>query len=60
MVEIDRTPTRAEALREARADSLIEGLRENPDATPIVDAWARGEIDGDEARRRLDARLSAE
>ena len=60
MSSISGTPTRVEALREARADSLIEGLREDAGSAVILDAGARGEIDGDEARRRLDANLAAE
>ena len=54
------SPTRVEAARKARANALIEGLRQEPTGAAILDAWARGEIDGDEARRRLDARLAAE
>ena len=52
--------TRVEALHQARADALISGLRQEPVGAAILDTWARGEIDGDEARRRLDARLAAE
>jgi len=38
-------------------DSRIEGLRSSAEGTAVLDAWARGEIDGDEARRRLRANL---
>jgi hypothetical protein len=48
---------RTEALRLARVDSRIEGLRSSAEGTAVLDAWARGEIDGDEARRRLRANL---
>ena len=60
MADTDGKPTRADALRKARANALLEGLRQEPVGAAILDAWARGEIDGDEARRRLDARLAAE
>ena len=60
MSGINGTPTRVEALRKARANALIEGLRQEPVGAAVLDAWARGEIDADEARRRLDARLAAE
>ena len=60
MRENDFVLTRTEALRQARANALISGLRQEQVGTAILDAWARGEIDGDKARRRLDARLAAE
>ena len=60
MSGINGTPTRVEALRKARSNALIEGLRQEPVGAAVLDAWARGEIDGDEARLRLDARLAAE
>lgn len=48
---------RIEALRLARANSLIEGLRGEPDGEAVLDEWARGTIDQDEVMRRLDALL---
>lgn len=51
---------RTEAVRRARADSLIEGLRALPADAAVLDAYARGEIDGDEVMRRLDANLRAD
>lgn len=60
MSGINGTPTRVEALRKARSNALIEGLRQEPVGAAVLDAWARGEIDGVEARLRLDARLAAE
>lgn len=53
----DDIARRIEALRLARVDSLIEGLRAPADDDAVLDTWARGEIDGDEARRRLLANL---
>ncbi len=49
--------SRAEGIRLARVDALIEGLREHPDDAPVLDAYARGEIDADEVRRRVLARI---
>ena len=60
MVNPDGLVTRTQALQEARADGLIEGLREDRHAAAVLDTWARGEISGDEARRRLDAKLQAD
>ena len=60
MSGINGTPTRVEALRKARSNALIEGLRQEPVGAAVLDAWARGEIDGVEACLRLDARLAAE
>ncbi len=53
----DDSARRTEALRLARADSRIEGLRSSAEGTAVLDTWARGEIDDDEARRRLHANL---
>ncbi len=53
----DDIARRTEALRLARVDSRIEGLRAPADDDAVFDTWARGEIDGDEARRRLRANL---
>ncbi len=50
---------RVEALRLARVDSQIEGRRAHPDDAKVLDAWARGEIDGDEALRRCLGRIHA-
>jgi Antitoxin VbhA len=50
---------RLDAVRQARVDSQIEGQRAHPDDDKLLDAWARGEIDGDEVRRRILARASA-
>lgn len=48
---------RVEALRLARVNSLIEGLRGEPDGAAVLDEYARGEIEEDEVLRRLDALL---
>jgi Antitoxin VbhA len=50
---------RLDALRQARVDSQIEGQRAHPDDAKLLDAFARGEIDGDEVTRRIIARASA-
>jgi hypothetical protein len=50
---------RLDAVRRARVDSQIEGQRAHPDDAKLLDAWARGEIDGDEVRRRALARIHA-
>ncbi len=50
---------RVEALRLARVDSQIEGQRAHPDDAKLLDAWARGEIDGDEVLRRCLERVHA-
>jgi Antitoxin VbhA len=47
---------RQDALRQARVDSQIEGQRAHPDDAKLLDAFARGEIDGDEVTRRIIAR----
>lgn len=36
-----------ESLRLARVSNEIEGVREHPEDRPLVEAFARGEIDGD-------------
>ena len=54
--EIER---RLDALRRARVDSQIEGQRAHPDDAKLLDAYARGEIDGDEVTRRIIARAHA-
>ena len=56
----DDVARRTEALRLARVDSLIEGLRAPADDEAVLDTWARGEIDADEARRRLRANLETD
>lgn len=48
---------RLDAVRQARVDSQIEGHFSHPDDAKLLDAWARGEIDGDELRRRVLARI---
>ncbi|NHN93257.1 antitoxin VbhA family protein [Acetobacter sicerae] len=44
---------RTEAVRKARVNNLIDGFREDPRDADVLDAYARGEINGDEARRRV-------
>lgn len=41
------------ALNLARVNSQIEGQFAHPDDAAILDAYAHGEIDGDEATRRI-------
>ena len=53
----DDVARRTEALRLARVDSRIEGMRSSAEGAAVLDTWARGEIDDDEARRRLLANL---
>jgi hypothetical protein len=42
-----------DARREARHSNAIEGLHEPPDEAALLDAVARGEIDGAEYRRQV-------
>jgi fido (protein-threonine AMPylation protein) len=51
---------RRDAVRRSRVDSQISGQCAHPDDAKLLDAWARGEIDGDEVRRRALARISAQ
>ncbi len=51
---------RRDAVRRSLVDSQIEGQRIHPDVAKLLDAWARGEIDGDEVRRLGLARIHAE
>jgi hypothetical protein len=53
MIDRETLAKRVEALRLARADSLIEGLREHEEGASVLDAWARGDITGDELDRRI-------
>lgn len=50
---------RLDAVRQARVDSQIDGRRAHPNDDKLLDPWARGEIDGDEVRRRVVARVHA-
>jgi len=59
-VRLANIKRRLDALRQARVDSQIEGQRAHPDDAKLLDALTRGEIDGDEARGRTLARISAE
>ncbi len=52
--EIER---RMHALELARVDSQIEGQFAHPDDAAVLDAYARGEIDGDEFTRIILARV---
>jgi hypothetical protein len=54
----DEIQRRAEAVRDVRHSNAMEGLRELPEDAVVIDAYARGEIDGDEARRRIRARIA--
>lgn len=48
---------RTEAVRLARVHSRISGQRGSSEGKAVLDAWARGDIDLDEARRQLRANL---
>jgi len=50
---------RLDAVRRACVDSQIEGQIIHPDYAKLMDAWARGKIDGDEVRRRILESVSA-
>lgn len=54
----DEIQRRVEAMRQAPHSNAMEGLRELPEDAVVLDAYARGEIDGDEARRRIKARIA--
>ena len=54
----DEIQRRVEAMRQARHSNAMEGLRELPEDAAVLDAYARGEIDGDEARRLIKARIA--
>ncbi len=60
MLSPEDIENRRDAVRRSRVDSQIEGQRVHPDDAKLLDAWARGEIDGDEARRRGLTRIHAE
>jgi hypothetical protein len=51
----DEIERRTEAMRLPRHSNAMEGLREHPEDAAVLDAYARGEIDGDEARRLIKA-----
>lgn len=53
MLTPEQIAVRARAVHKARVNNLIEGLREDPRDAPVLDAYARGEISGDEARRQV-------
>lgn len=42
-----------DARRQARHSNLMEGLRETPEESALLDACARGEISGEEYRRQV-------
>jgi Antitoxin VbhA len=50
---------RIEALRLAYVDSQIEGQHAHPEDAKLLEAFARGEIDGDEVFQRALARIHA-
>ncbi|MDQ1411304.1 MAG: Antitoxin VbhA [Acidobacteriaceae bacterium] len=54
----DEIKRRVEAMCLARHSNAMEGLRELPEDALVLDAFARGEIDGHEARRRIKARIA--
>ena len=49
-----------EARQYARHSNAMEGLYETPEESALLDAVARGEIDGDEYRRRVMERIERE
>lgn len=49
-----------EARQYARHSNAMEGLYETPEESALLDAVARGEIDGAEYRRRVFARIEQE
>lgn len=46
-----------ESFRLARVSNEIEGVREHPEDRPLVEAFARGEIDGDTMLDRVAANI---
>ncbi|KXV75574.1 hypothetical protein AD953_06910 [Acetobacter malorum] len=53
MLTPEQIAARTRAVHKARVNNLIEGLREDPRDAALLDAYARGEITSDEARRRV-------
>ena len=51
---------RLQAVQDALASAAREGQRISPEAAADLEACARGEITGDEVRRRIMARLQAD
>ena len=54
----DEIQRRVEAMRLAHHSNAMEWLREVREDAAVLDAYARGEKDGDEARRLIKARIA--
>ena len=57
MISSEEIARRREANRQALACERIEGIRHNPAADPIFEAWIIGEIDTEELLPRIKALL---
>jgi hypothetical protein len=60
MMTADELRRSLEARQYARHSNAMEGLYETPEESALLDAVARGEIDGDEYRRRVMERIERE
>ena len=49
---------RLDALRRARASNAMEGIAEHPDDAKVLEAFARGEIDGEAFDRHIRERIA--
>lgn len=57
MLTPEQIAIRADSVRKARVNNLIEGLREDRHEAVVLDAYARGDITADEARRQIIASI---